>query len=110
MQARDVMTRKVVSVAPDTPVEEIARTLLDHRISGVPVVDANGDVVGIVSEGDLMRRPESETHRHSAWWLALLASPGEQATESIKSHARKAAEVMSSPVITVDEDARLGEI
>jgi CBS domain-containing protein len=110
MLARDVMTTNIVSVAPDTPVEEIARTLLDHRISAVPVIDSSGSVAGIVSEGDLMRRPESETHRHTAWWLSLLASPAEQATEFIKSHGRKASEVMTRPVITVEEDTRLEEV
>jgi CBS domain-containing protein len=110
MYARDVMTTNVVSVTPDTPVEEIARTLLNHRISAVPVIDANGRVMGMVSEGDLMRRPESETHRHTAWWLGLLASPAEQAAEFIKSHGRTAEDVMTQPVITVEDDTRLEEV
>jgi CBS domain-containing protein len=110
MYARDVMTTNVVSVLPDTPVEEIARTLLNHRISAVPVMDANGQLLGMVSEADLMRRPESETHRHTAWWLSLLASPAEQATGFIKSHGRKAEDVMTQPVITVEEDTRLEEV
>lgn len=110
MQARDVMTRHVVSVVPDTPVEQIARILLDHRISAVPVIDANGEVIGIVSEGDLMRRSESDTHGHSAWWLALLASRAERAEDFIEGHARKAAEVMTRPVITVDEETQLVEV
>src|SRR5690606_24225773 len=105
-----VMTTNVVSVTPDTPVEEIAKVLLDHRISAVPVIDADGHVAGIVSEGDLMRRPESGTHRHSTWWLSLLASPAQQATEYVKSHGRKASEVMTQPVITVAEDTRLEEV
>ena len=64
MQASDIMTAKVVTVSPDTDVEVIARLLLERRISAVPVVDANDQILGIVSEGDLMRRPETETERH----------------------------------------------
>ena len=110
MLARDVMTTNVVSVTPDTPVEEIAKVLIEHRISAVPVIDADRHVAGIVSEGDLMRRPESGTHRHSTWWLGLLASSAKQATEYIKSRGRKASEVMTQPVITVEEDTRLEEV
>lgn len=110
MLARDVMTTNIVSVVPDTPVEEIARTLLDYRISAVPVIDSSGTVAGMVSEGDLMRRPESETYSHSAWWLRLLAFPAEQATEFVKSHGRKASDVMTRPVVTVEEDTRLEEV
>lgn len=110
MNAQDVMTTNVVSVSPDTPVEKIARTLIDHRISAVPVIDEDTHVLGMVSEGDLMRRPESETHRHTAWWLGLLTSPAEEAAKFIKSHGRKASDVMTSPVITVEEDTRLEEV
>ena len=110
MRARDVMTTKVVSVRPDAPVEEIARKLLEHRISAVPVIDANGAVVGIVSEGDLMRRPESETERHSSWWLAMLSAPEEQAAAYVKGHGRHAKDVMTRSVVTVDEDTTLEEV
>lgn len=61
MQAKDVMTRNVVTVSPDTPVNEVARTLIKRRISAVPVLDAKGRLAGIVSEGDLMRRPDAGT-------------------------------------------------
>lgn len=110
MRARDVMTTKVVSVEPDAPVEEIARKLIDHRISGVPVVDTNGVIVGIVSEGDLMRRSESETERRRPWWLAMLSSSEEQAAEYVKRHGRRAQDVMTQSVISVREDARLDEV
>jgi CBS domain-containing protein len=104
------MTTKVVSVSPDTPVEEIARKLLEHRISAVPVVDGNGGIVGIVSEGDLMRRSESETDRTASWWLAMLSSPEERAGEYIKRHGRQAKDVMSRSVVTVDGDTTLEEV
>ncbi len=110
MQARDVMTTKVITVSPRTPVDEIAKTLLERRISAVPVVDGNDTVVGIVSEGDLMRRPEIETERHRAWWLGLVADRGESAEQYIKTHGTHAEDVMTRDVVSVGEDTTLGEI
>ena len=80
MLARDIMTVKVITVTPGTRVSEVANILIENRISAVPVVDEKGALLGIVSEGDLMRRPESETEPHSSWWLRLIESP--------KAHAR----------------------
>ncbi len=110
MQAKDVMTTKVVTVDPDTEIERIAQLLLDHRISGVPVVDAHDHLLGIVSEGDLMRRPELETERRRSWWLALLSSRREDAAEYIKTHGKRARDVMTRNVVTVDDAASVGRI
>jgi CBS domain-containing protein len=110
MEAKDIMTTEVVTVSPSTPVRDIAGKMTDHRISGVPVVDAEGHVVGIVSEGDLMRRPESGTQRRASWWLSLLAGPEEKAREYVKTHGVRAEDVMSRDVITVSEDALLEDI
>lgn len=110
MRAQDVMTSKVVSVDPGTPVEAVARTLLEHRISGVPVTSADGAVVGIVSEGDLMRRPESGTQRPTTWWLALLSSPEDRAAAYLRTHGRIAKDVMTRHVVTVDATATLEQI
>ena len=77
MRARDVMTIKVVSAEPETDVRQIAKLLIENRISAVPVVDSGGKLVGIVSEGDLMRRPEAGTVQHASWWLWLLLLPEE---------------------------------
>jgi CBS domain-containing protein len=110
MQARDIMTTKVVTVAPDTRVEEIARLLLERRISGVPVVDADGRLVGIVTEGDLMRRPDIGTERHRGWWLRLFGDERERAAEYARAHGSRADEVMTRNVVTVDEDTPVGEI
>lgn len=110
MQAREVMTTTVVSVQEDTPIEEIARTLLEQRISAVPVLDAGGNLVGIVSEGDLMRREESGTERHPGWWLALLASPAERAASYLETHGRRAGDVMTRNPVTVDDTAPLEQI
>ncbi|MGE0716933.1 MAG: CBS domain-containing protein, partial [Alphaproteobacteria bacterium] len=68
MKARDVMTAPVVTVGPDTSVTEIARLLVERGISAVPVVDDAGRPVGIVSEGDLLRRAEIGTEKRRSWW------------------------------------------
>ena len=110
MQARDIMTTRVITVAPDTDIREAAQSLLDNRISAAPVIDKDGKLVGIVSEGDLMRRPEAGTGRHHSWWLDLLASPRERALRYIKEHSRRIGDVMSREVIAVGEDADLESI
>jgi CBS domain-containing protein len=110
MQARDVMTTSVVSVGPDTRVEEIARLLLERRISGVPVVDAGGRILGIVTEGDLMRRPEIGTERRRSWWLRFFADPRDRAEEYAKAHGSRAENVMTRNVVTVTEETSLAEI
>ena len=74
MKAADVMTTNVVTVGPDTSVRQVADILLSHRISAVPVVSECGELLGIVSEGDLIRRTESDTERRRSWWLELIAS------------------------------------
>jgi CBS-domain-containing membrane protein len=84
MQARDVMTTDVITVGPETDVAETAKRLLENRISALPVVEPNGQIVGIVSEGDLMRRAESETERHPSWWLSLLLLPERRAIDYVK--------------------------
>ena len=110
MQAKDVMTPDVVSVLPETAVREIARTMLARRISAVPVVDKDGKLAGIVSEGDLMRRAESGTERTRSWWLRLLGDEKEEARDYVKAHGRHARDVMTVEVVTVVEDTPIGEI
>lgn len=109
MKAADVLESEVISVGPETRVSDVANLLLTRRISAVPVVD-NGRLVGIISEGDLIRRVETDTERHRSWWLELLISNEKLATEYVKSHARYAGEVMTRKVVTADEDTPLTEI
>jgi CBS domain-containing protein len=110
MKAKDVMTTEVVYAAPDTSVRAIAQTLLKRRISAVPVADDDGRVIGIVSEGDLMRRPESETERPRSWWLELIETPEDRANQYLKSHGLTARDVMTREPVTVTEDTPLEEI
>lgn len=111
LTARDVMTTDVVTVSPETPVREVAEALVRHRISAVPVVEDGTRVIGIISEGDLLRRVEigTETDPVSAW-KGLFASRGELARQYVKSHGARASDVMTSPAVSVGEKTELPEI
>jgi len=111
MRALDVMTTNVVTVKPDMTVREAAKVLLEHGISGVPVVDAETEsVVGMLSEGDLLHRTEIETDkRRRSWWLDRFATSTD-AEDYVKSHGAKVADVMTRDVVAVDEETPLGEI
>ncbi|MDH3594869.1 MAG: CBS domain-containing protein [Rhodospirillales bacterium] len=110
MRAQDVMSTKVVTVSSDTSISDLANLLLRHRISAVPVVDAEQRILGMVSEGDLLHRAETGTeHRHS-WWLSLLATVEDTARDYVKSHGVRASDVMTGDVVTVEEDTSLAEI
>lgn len=110
MYASDIMTKDVVSVGPETLVRDAALLMLERRISGVPVVDAEQRVVGILSEGDLIRRPEIETDRASRGWLRIFLSDEDRARNFVKSHGRMVREVMTQPAICVARDTPLTEI
>lgn len=108
----DIMTREVVSVTPETPVSEIAKILHARHVSGVPVVNTDGDLVGIVSEGDLITHVDaigSEPQPRS-WWLRLFGDRTSLAEEYAKAHARLARDVMTKDVVTVDEDTPLRDV
>lgn len=110
MKARDVMVSPVVSVKPSVSVREVAQLFMKHRISAVPVVDDQNRVVGIVSEGDLLHRAEAGTERRRPWWLLALTSDETLAQEYIKAHGRRAEDVMTRGVITVEPDTPVHEI
>lgn len=110
MYARDIMTPHVVTVTPNTTVKELAETLAARGISAVPVVGPKGELVGIVSEGDLVRRSELHTARTRSWWLNLFTSEYASAQDFIKTHAVRVADIMTRDVITVGPDAPLSEV
>jgi CBS domain-containing protein len=111
MNARDVMTREVVSVASDTPRRKIAALLLEKRISAVPVVDSSGAPIGMVSEGDLTGRNEAEREARQDWWLTMLAEGEAVNPEFLASlNYPTARDMMSAPVISVHEETSLEEI
>src|SRR6516162_9847074 len=110
MRARDVMYRAVVTTTPETTVEEFARLMINLRISGVPVMDRGGLLVGIVTEGDLLRRVEIGTERRRPRWSEPFSSNSRLAAEYIKSHAKRVADIMTREVFSVEELATLGEV
>ena len=110
MKAKDVMTRKVISVAPEASVLEAARLMLQHHVSGLPVLDKSGGLVGILSEGDFLRRRETKTERRRARWLEFLLGPGRIAADYVHSHGSKVAEVMTPDVKTIGEETALEDI
>ncbi len=110
MQAKDVMSRNVVTVAPEATILQAARLMLQHHISGLPVVDASGKLVGIVSEGDFLRRRETGTQRRRSRWIEFLMGPGKIASEYTQSHAMRVSEVMTQEVRTISEDTGLEQI
>ena len=110
MKASDVMVRDVITVRADDSIQDVAKILLEHRISGVPVVREPGEIIGIVSEGDLMRRAETGTEPRHSWWLQFMITNETLAAEYVKANARKVADVMTTRVITAAPDTRLGDI
>jgi len=106
MDAADVMRAPIVSVRPDTSVPDAIQLMLANRISGLPVVDADGNLVGMISEGDFLRRGETGTERHRPRWIEVLRS-GRLAEEYAHSHGRTVGEVMTPRVFTVSEDTPL---
>ncbi|HUN44197.1 MAG TPA: CBS domain-containing protein [Acetobacteraceae bacterium] len=110
MNVADVMTRHVISVSPDATVEAAARLMLERGISGLMVVDAKGELAGVVTEGDLLRRDEIGTVRHRPWWLRMMLSPGRQAADFTRAHGRRVRDVMTQDVVTVAADAPLEEV
>jgi len=113
MRAADIMTTGVVSVCPDTPADEIARRLIEHGISAVPVVDESGAALGMVSEGDLIGRDDAGREARRDWWLTLLAE-GESLSPdflaSLRTKTHRARDLMSAPLVTVGEETDAAEI
>lgn len=107
MRVDTIMSSPVISVAPGTTVSEAARLMLAHRISGLPVLGADGALIGVISEGDLMRRSELGTVRKRSWWLELLVSPGKLAEDYVQGHGRKVEELMSRDLACIGREASL---
>jgi CBS domain-containing protein len=110
MRAHQIMTRPVYSVLPEATIAEAANIMLQRHISGLPVTDAAGKLVGIVSEGDLIRRSEIGTQRKRSRWLKFLLGAGAAATEFVHEHGRRISEVMTRDPLTITEDTPLEEI
>ena len=109
MNAADVMTSDVLTIDANASVLDAARTMLRNRVSGMPVADLHGKLVGMLTEGDLLRRAETGTERHRSHWLELLLGPGRAAADYTVAHARKVGEVMTDRVVTIAPDATLDQ-
>ena len=107
MRVKDVMTPKVICVDADEPILKAARLMLRNRISGLPVLDKEGELVGIVTEGDFLRRGELGTQRHRPKWLEFVLGPGKLAQEYVHTSGRKVEEIMTTDPWTIGEDATL---
>ena len=110
LTAADVMTTDVITVSPETPLPDIAKLLHARRITGVPVIDPTGAVIGIVSEGDLMKHVNVIGEQRRSWWLTLFAGQTVLAHDYAKTHGRRAQDVMTSEVISMAPKASLVEI
>jgi len=111
VRAADIMTTSIVSASPDMSVRQAAGTMVFAGISGMPVIDEEGNLLGIVTEGDLMHRAEIGTGvKQRAWWLELVASTRELASQYVKEHARKVSDVMTTDVATVSETCPVADI
>ena len=110
MRASDVMIQQIVSVAEDATLAEAVRLMLGKGVSGLPVTDPQGRPVGVVTEGDLLRRAELGTQRQRPSWIEFFRGPGRQAEDYVRTHARRVADVMTCDPVTVTEDARLEEV
>jgi CBS domain-containing protein len=102
-----IMTRHVISVERDASILDAARLMSQNDISGLPVVDADGSLVGIVSEGDFLRRVEIGTERRRSRWPELFTAPGQLANEYARSHGGRVEEIMTPDPTTVTEDTPL---
>lgn len=110
MRAHQIMTRGVLTVSPETSVETAAKMMLENHISGLPVLDKSGDLVGIVSERDFLRRAEIGTQRKRPRWLQFFLSPGAAADNFVHERGRLVGDVMTSRPVTVTEDTTLEQI
>ncbi len=110
MKAADVMARAVVTVNPAARIVDAIRLMIDQRISGLPVVDNEGALVGILTEGDLLRRAETGTEKRRPRWIEFLRGPGLQAQDYVHAHGRRVEEIMTPDVASLGEEAPLEEV
>lgn len=110
MKAQDVMTQYVTAIGPDDSLSKAIRIMLQNKISGLPVLDAHGLLVGMITEGDLLRRAETATQRRRPRWLEFFTGPGKMADEYVHTHGRKVSDVMTTDPISVGEDTPLEEV
>jgi CBS domain-containing protein len=110
MRAAEVMTRDVATVHPETSIADAIQIMVQRRVSGLPVVDAANVVVGIVSEGDLLRRVELGTEHRRPAWTTFLRGPDREAVDYVRTHTLRVEDIMTRKPDTVSETAALDEV
>jgi CBS-domain-containing membrane protein len=110
MLVADLMSHSVVAIGPDAPLAQAIRLMIDHHVSGLPVIDAEGRAVGMLTEGDLLRRVETGTEGPAPGWFASFFFLGREAEQYVQTHGRRVADVMTPEVICVEEDTPLAEV
>ena len=110
MKAREIMTTQVITVRSDSSLQDAIAAMLAHGISGMPVVDAQGRLVGMLSESDLLRRTELDTERKRPRWLAFLMGPGKLAEEYTHTHGRIVDDVMTDKLHCIAPDTPVQEV
>jgi CBS domain-containing protein len=110
MKTHDVMTWGAITVEPESSVARAVRLMLQNKISGLPVVDDKGELVGMVTEGDFLRRSELGTQRRRPRWLEFLLGPGRLAAEYVQSSGQKVAEIMTPETRTITPETPLDEV
>ncbi|WP_461320173.1 CBS domain-containing protein [Bradyrhizobium elkanii] len=104
------MSRNVITIDGDASVIDAIKTMLSHHISGLPVIDQDGALIGILSDGDFIRRVEVGTEKRRGRWLAMLAGTNQVALDFARQHGRKVSQIMSPDPITVEEDTSLEQV
>jgi len=110
MKAGDIMSTPLIAVRADAPLQQAVRLMVDNRISGLPVLDGNGHAVGILTEGDLLRRVETGTEGKRPGWFETIFAPGRLADDYVRTHGRRVSEVMTPDVLTVEEATPLEDV
>jgi CBS domain-containing protein len=108
--ARDLMTAPAITIGVDASIEEAVKLMLDKRLSGLPVVDSAQRLVGVLTEGDLLRRSELGTTKKRPRWLEIILGPGSVAMDYVREHGRRIGEIMTEDPATISEDASISEI
>lgn len=110
MLTADVMNEEVISISPSARIDEAIQLMTSKSISGLPVIDYNGTLVGIVTEGDFLRRAELGTEKRRPRWIEFLAGSNAVAADYIQTHSRRVGDVMTKSVVTIEEDTPLDEV
>ena len=110
MRAHQIMTRNVITVLPETPILEAAHKMLENHVSGLPVLDASGRLVGVVSESDFLQRSEIGTQQNRPRWLQYFLSPRRSANDFIQERGHRVEDVMTRDPVVAHEDTSLDEL